>query len=299
MTPPTASIRQRLLNLAHARGEEFQHLLMRYGNERFLARLAASPHADAFVVKGAILFSLWAGEPHRATRDLDLLGSGSAALARLEAIFRELCQATTVETDGLIFDARSVVVARIKEEDEYEGVRITLVARLGVAKIPLQVDVGFGDAITPRPVTTTFPTLLPMPAPTLLAYPRATVVAEKFHAMATLGLPNSRMKDFFDVWLLARTYEFDGAELRSAIEATFERRGSLLPRGLPLALTATFSSDGAKRTQWKAFLGRARPNVIPPAFDAVVAEIATFVGPMIGTEAAPARWLPGGPWVAS
>lgn len=295
----SASVKQRLLNIARERKEEFQHLLTRYGNERLLARLAASEHARDFVVKGATLFTLWAGEPHRATRDLDLLGFGPASLERIAKVFRDLCSVAG-EDDGLLFEPASVQASRIREEQEYEGVRVEMLALLGGARISLQIDVGFGDVITPAPVEAVFPTLLAMPASRLRAYPRVTVVAEKLHAMVSLGMANSRMKDFFDVWLLAKDFDFDGNELVEAVSATFERRATNIPIEGPLALTTTFSGDPGKLVQWKAFVTRSRPTATPPALPEVVALIEAFLGPVLEAcrtgRQREQHWPAGGPW---
>lgn len=211
-----ASVRQRLLERSRQRGEDFQFILSRYASERLLYRLSVSPHREGFVLKGALLFLLWGGELHRPTRDLDLLGFGDSSVAALEKVFRELC-ATTVEDDGLVFVAESVVAGQIREDQEYGGVRVKLVAMLERAKIPMQVDIGFGDAITPAARWHNYPTLLDAPPPRLRTYPRETVVAEKLEAMVSLGMSNSRMKDFYDVAVLARQFDFDGA--RSAVSS--------------------------------------------------------------------------------
>ena len=223
-----ASVRQRLLNLSRDRKEEFQAVLTRYGLERLTYRLARSPHGDEFVLKGAMLFTLWTGEPHRATWDLDLLGRGTIEVARLAKVFREVCE-VAVDDDGLSFDGKGVRGERIREDLEYEGVRIHLGARLGVARIAIQVDIGFGDAVTPRPQKVTYPALLDFPAAELKAYPREPVVAEKFQAMVELGMANTRLKDFFDLWAIANTFEFDGETLAEAFARTFDRRDTALP----------------------------------------------------------------------
>jgi predicted nucleotidyltransferase component of viral defense system len=205
----TASVRARLMNLARQGREDFGEVLSRYARERLLYRLSASDYRERFVLKGALLFSYWAGAPHRPTRDLDLLGRGEPDMALLEEAFRDICRAE-VEPDGLAFLEDSVRGERIKEEEEYEGVRLRLTAALGNARIPLQVDVGFGDAVVPAPEEVAFPTLLGMPAPQLKAYRRETVVAEKFEAMVKLGMLNSRMKDFYDVWELSQKIRLRG-----------------------------------------------------------------------------------------
>jgi predicted nucleotidyltransferase component of viral defense system len=208
------------MNKAKDRGEDFQYILTRYVLERFLYRLSQSSLGNTFVLKGALLFQFWTKTPHRATRDADLLAQGAPSVDRFVEIFANLCN-EKVADDGLIFLTASVQGEQIKAEDEYQGIRITAEARLGSARIPLQIDIGFGDAITPGPAEIEYPTLLDFPAPKLLAYNRETVVAEKFQAMVFLGMANSRMKDFFDVWTLAREFSFDGQALSQAIAATF------------------------------------------------------------------------------
>ncbi|MCK6536828.1 MAG: nucleotidyl transferase AbiEii/AbiGii toxin family protein [Polyangiaceae bacterium] len=293
------SVRDRLLKLSKERGEEFNFVLIRYGLERFLYRLTQSAHAPEFILKGAMMFTVWSEHPHRATKDLDLLGYGAPNLQRLADVFRGVC-ATEVEDDGVVFDPRTVSANRIKEDAEYEGVRITLVGKLGTAKLKLQVDVGFGDAVTPEPEMVEFPTLLPGSAPRVRAYPREAVVAEKLHAMVNLGMTNTRMKDFFDLWFLCRTFGFEGQSLRKAIRATFEGRGTQLPVEAPLALTATFASDPTKQTQWQAFLSRSRVTDNSVTLPEVVSVIGPFLLPELERAASgstePSRWEPGGPW---
>jgi len=296
-----ASVRQRLLDLSRERGEEFQSVLTRYGMERLLVRLSLSPHGGEFVLKGAMLFTLWTRKPHRATRDLDLLGRGTVDIARLEGVFREIC-GVAAPADGVLFDATSVRGTRIREDMEYEGVRLRLDARLGQARIAIQVDVGFGDAVTPRARRVSFPTLLDLPAPVVRVYPRETVVAEKFHAIVALGIANTRMKDFFDLWSLAREFEFDGRTLSRAIEATFARRRTPLPAGTPLGLSESFARDPGKATQWTAFVRKGRLLADPPGLPGVVGVVRTFVLPPAAALAAGepfARvWTAGGPWAA-
>lgn len=232
----TASVRQRLLNLSRARGEDFNLVLTRYALERFMYRLSRSSHGQKFVLKGAMLFPLWGGDARRPTRDLDLLGRGQNDVPSLEQTFREVLK-TDVEPDGIMFLPESVRGERIREDEEYEGVRLRFEARLGAARVSVQVDVGFGDVVTPAAEETDYPVLLDFPAPRLLAYPRETAIAEKFEAMVKLGIANTRMKDFRDVWVLSREHSFDGVTLSVAISATFRRRGTSLPDGVPLALT--------------------------------------------------------------
>jgi hypothetical protein len=214
-----ASVRARLLNLAQNKGEDYQRVLGRYAIERFLYRLGHSPYRDKFAIKGATLFTLWTGQTPRPTKDLDLLGWGSSAIRDVETTIRTIC--SIPGNDGILFDAESVDGERIKEEDEYEGVRVIFRADLAGAKIPMQVDIGFGDAVYPEPEFATFPVLLPMDAPLIRAYPREASIAEKFNAMVTLDIRNSRMKDFYDIWFMANTWSFDMSSLRGAILASF------------------------------------------------------------------------------
>jgi Nucleotidyl transferase AbiEii toxin, Type IV TA system len=253
----SASILARLLTLAKQRGDNYHLLLNRFGMERLLARVSTSAHADRFLLKGALLFALWYDTPHRPTKDADLLGFGPHDEASLIATFRDI--ASMDLGDGIVFDADSVKADAIREDNTYGGTRITLVARIGSARCALQIDVGFGDAVTPGPQTVAYPTLLgDFPAPMLRVYPVYTVIAEKYQAMVMLGQANSRMKDFFDLAVIARRTELDGATLAAAIAATFGRRRTALPTGRPLALTKQFSEDAAKLRQWQAFLNKNR-----------------------------------------
>jgi predicted nucleotidyltransferase component of viral defense system len=292
-----ASVRDRLLKLAKQNGEDFTYVLTRYALERLLARLAASKHREAFLLKGAMLFRVWSTATHRPTKDLDLLGSGSPDLGRLAAVFVDICEAV-VDDDGVVMDPKSVRAGRIKEDADYEGVRVNMVARIGTARLDLQVDVGFGDAVSPGVVEVDYPTLLGAPPPRLRAYPREAVVAEKLQAMVHLGIANSRMKDFFDVWFLARTYAFDGNLLSTAIRATFERRGTALPAEPPVAFTDLFHQDATKKAQWRAFMARSR--LTNAALESVVADLAAFLEPPLAAARAAAAfdadWVPLGPW---
>lgn len=266
------------MNFSRQHGEDFQLVLTRYGLERLLYRLSQSQHAEQFILKGAALFQLWTGQPHRATRDLDLLGQGNSSPEQLQQVFQTICS-LTVDEDGLAFPDNAVHAERIKEDDEYEGVRLRIDARLGNARIPLQIDVGFGDAVTPQPQSATYPTLLDFPAPELRMYSRETVVAEKYQAMVQLGMANSRMKDFYDVWMLARQFEFDGLQLNAAIRATFQRRGTELPSATPLPLTAEFSTDRHKAIQWNAFVNKGRLLESPPSLAVIASQLESFLMP--------------------
>jgi hypothetical protein len=254
-----ASVRARLMNVAKLNNEAFDLVLVRFAIERLLYRLSQSNYRDRFVVKGAMMFQVWSNLSHRPTRDLDLLGTGEPDIDRFVEIFRVLC-VQEVENDGLVFVADSVSGTKMKEDQEYEGIRLKFEALLGSTRIPVQVDVGFGDAITPKSQLITFPTVLELPAPQLESYPRETVVAEKFQAMVMLGIANSRMKDFFDLFTLCTQFEFDGELVCRAIKATFERRKTSIPTTRPLALTTEFSEDKHKSVQWNAFLRKSNLN---------------------------------------
>ncbi len=253
----SASILARLLTLAKQRGDDYSLLLNRFAMERLLARVSTSPYAERFLLKGALLFALWYDAPHRPTRDADLLGFGPDDEANLIATFRDI--AAMDLGDGIVFDPESVQAQAIREDNTYGGTRITLVSRIGSARCALQIDVGFGDAVTPGPQTVAYPTLLnDFKAPTLRVYPVYTVIAEKYQAMVMLGQANSRLKDFFDLAVIARRTELDCATLAAAITATFARRQTALPTQRPLALTKQFSGDAAKLRQWQAFLNKNR-----------------------------------------
>lgn len=221
----SASVREKLRNIARQRNADFGLVLVKYGLERILFRLSRSAYHDVFVLKGALLFELWTRQQYRPTRDADFLARGENSPERFFRIFRELCSVET-EPDGLRFDPDTVTAERIAEDADYEGVRVSFTAYLERAKIPIQIDIGFGDAVTPPPVENNYPTLLGSTAPRLLTYPRKTVVAEKLEAMVKLGIANSRMKDFYDMEVLSRTFSFGGKSLREAIHNTFERRGT-------------------------------------------------------------------------
>jgi hypothetical protein len=255
-----ASVRQRLLNLAQAQKEDFNLVLTRYGIERLLYRLERSAAGERFILKGAMLFVLWSDTPHRATKDVDLLCRGDNSIAEIEAVFRSVCQVDVVP-DGLEFDPVTVTGEVIKAEREYPGVRIRLTAFIAgtPTRINLQIDVGFGDIVTPAPQLMSLPTLLAdLPAPQLYAYNRETVIAEKFEAMVLLGIGNTRMKDFYDLWYLSQHFAFEGSLLSRAIAATFDRRRTAIPIDPPLALTSEFADDATKQRQWVVFVKKGR-----------------------------------------
>lgn len=260
MSSSAASIRARLLNVAKAQGVDFNQVLVRFALERILYRLMQSPHADRFLLKGALLFTLWYDMPHRATRDADLLGFGASDLESVAQVFREI--AAVAVDDGIVFDPASVSVEEIRKEAGYGGVRVVIAGKLAKARCKTQIDVGFGDAVTPAPVDAIYPVLLDdMPAPRLRTYPTYTVVAEKLHAIALLGMTNSRVKDYFDLSVLLQRETFDADLLAQAIKATFERRGMAVPAELPVGLTDEFAHDASRQALWQAFV---RKNELDP-----------------------------------
>jgi predicted nucleotidyltransferase component of viral defense system len=289
-----ASVRARLLDRARAERSDFQILLTRYALERLLYRLSVSVHRDRFILKGAMLFVTWVAGPFRPTRDLDLLGSGDNSAEAIAETFRVICAQSVVD-DGVVFDVAALEAAPIREELEYGGVRVRTTATIAGARIPIQVDIGFGDAVTPAPVEIEYPALLDAPAPHLRAYPVETVVAEKFEALVTLGMANSRLKDFYDLWLIARTFEFRRTALVEAVRRTFERRGTAAPADLPVGLTDEFAAAWA--TQWRAFLGREHMATAPDAFAAIITDLRAFLMPLVTRDLVEEQsWSLGGPW---
>jgi hypothetical protein len=295
-----ASVRARLLNKARAEKLDFNLLITRYALERMLYRLSISEQRGQFLLKGALLFDIWFDVPHRPTHDADLLGFGSTEIPHLEKLFREVSQ-IAVE-DGIAFQADTVKAAEIRKEANYAGVRVTLLGLLDNARCSVQIDIGFGDAVTPAPENVQYPVILDdMPQPQLRVYPRYTVVAEKLEAMVKLGILNSRMKDYFDLWVLSRHSDFDGTVLAQAIRATFERRGTAIPSGAPLGLTDEFGLDEQKTKQWQAFL---RKNALEPmALAAVIEALRGFLLPALSALSAGEdyrrQWRAGVRWDAA
>ena len=295
-----ASIRQRLKNLSRSQSVPFQEILQRYAIERFLLRLSQSEHAAIFILKGAQMLVAWGGPRTRPTMDIDVLGYTDNDLANLEAIVRSVCDAANCEADGLAYDTSSVKAIRIKEDAEYEGVRVTFTGHLDNVRIPMQIDVGFNDVVTPAPEPVAYPSLLGMQEPQLRGYNRDTLVAEKVEAMVKLGELNSRMKDFFDIWSLSRSFQFSLEPLASAIDATCQRRGTTVT-GVPAILRPDSPAIGDKQTQWSAFLRKSRIEDTPSDFSEIAAAIAAFLAPPISylsANAPPAVtiWAPPGPW---
>lgn len=253
MSDIAASVRARLLNVAKAQHVDFNQVLVRFALERILYRLSQSEHADRFLLKGALLFTLWYDMPHRATRDADLLGFGASDLDSVTRTFRGIAGVTV--DDGIVFDPASVVAEEIRKDAGYGGARVLISGELAKAGCKTQIDIGFGDAVTPAPVDAIYPVLLAdLPAPRIRTYPVYTVVAEKLHAIALLGMTNSRMKDYFDLSVLLERETLDIDLLAQAIHATFERRGMAVPTYLPIGLADEFSHDASRQALWQAFL---------------------------------------------
>lgn len=283
MSQVAASVRARLLNVAKAQGSDFNQVLVRFALERMLYRLAESAHADRFLLKGALLFTLWYDMPHRATRDADLLGLGASDRESVAQRFREI--AAVAVDDGIVFDPASVAVEDIRKEAGYGGVRVLVTGELAKARCKVQIDIGFGDAVTPGPLEAVYPVLLDdLPAPRLQVYPVYTVVAEKLHAIALLGMANSRLKDYFDMSVLLTRETLDISLLAQAIKATFERRGMAVPTESPIGLTEEFAQDASRQAMWLSFLKKNELDAEPLV--AVVGKLHLALAPALKRAAA-------------
>jgi hypothetical protein len=287
-----------LLQVAKSSNRPFQEVVEYYAMERFLYRLSVSKHADKFVLKGALMLAAWGAAATRPTRDIDLLGYLPNRVDELVSVIRDLCS-QDVEPDALLFNAESVAGLAIKEDADYEGVRVTFQGSLQNMRIPMQIDVGFGDTVFPVPTMIDYPTILNHAVPHLRGYSRETTVAEKFEAMVKLGLFNSRMKDFYDIWLLSRQFAFDGPSLATALEKTFAHRGTPITAE-PTAFSRAFAADASKVTQWRGFLSRSRLQNAPAELAEVTAAIAGFLSPpalaIQDGQAFSQVWPAGGPW---
>jgi hypothetical protein len=296
-----ASVRDRLLNVMTEKGLDYNVLLTRYAIERLLFRLAASKYRTQFILKGAMLFTAWQHIPHRVTKDVDLLGFGDSSPEALKAVFAEIC-AEPVADDGVVFEPASVQAEPIRAEEIYVGVRVTLRGMLGSARLHVQVDVGYGDGFAVKPVLLQIPSLIGMPAPEVRAYRMETSMAEKFEAAATLGLLNTRLKDYFDLWHLAKGFAFEGRAVSESIRATFERRAKALPATVPVGFTEEFWSDPRRQAMWVAFCKKSVRTKPFPALKDVVTFVATFIVPPALAagrgETFDSNWQPGGPWLS-
>ena len=294
-----ASARQRLLNLSKKQGEDFNLTLTRYAIERFLYRLAASDYADRFVLKGASLLFVWTGQLHRPTRDIDLLGYGESSPEAIGLMFAEICM-LEVEPDGMYFDAESIQLKEIKETQEYPGIRVILTGYLGSARIRTQIDIGFGDAVRPAAQRVEYPGMLDFPTPKVAAYSKEAVIAEKCETMIDRGALNSRMKDFYDVWMMSHQFSFEGILLTAAFKTTFTRRKTPFPTDDPIALTVEYGLSLNARKQWRAFISRSGLSGEEIDFEDVIAWLREFLLPplqAIKRNAAFARvWRVGEGW---
>ncbi|MBE1426530.1 hypothetical protein H4684_003196 [Desulfomicrobium macestii] len=292
----SASVRQRLLNRAHHDDRPFNELLQYYAMERFLYRLSRSAHADRFVLKGALMLRVWRSPQFRPTMDIDMLGRTNREDALILRQVRDIMM-MDVGMDGLSFDTDSLRTERITEDAEYEGIRVRFLGSLGTARINMQIDIGFGDIVHPGPEMAEMPTMLDFPAPRLLCYSRESAIAEKFEAMVSLGALNSRMKDFYDIWLLSRQFDFIGKNLAEAIRLTFKQRDTVLPGDIE-----AFSRDFAevKQTQWMAFRKRLEQEHVPVLFQEVTRALAIFLMPIATSiseqSETPETWTASGPW---
>lgn len=294
----SASVLAKLKSKAREDGVEFQQMLTRYGLERMLYRLSQSAHARSFLLKGAMLFNLWFDMPHRPTTDVDMLGYGDPGLDTLAEIFKKVCEIAC--EDGVAFDPGTVKAEEIRKDANYEGVRVTFLGFIDKVRCPIQVDVGYGDAVTPEALDVEYPVLLSdLPRPSLRAYPKDTVVAEKTEAIVKLAMANTRLKDYFDLWILSQYASFDGRILASALAETFGRRKTTVEAS-PIGLSDDFANDGLKVRQWDAFIKKNRLQA--PVLPEVVRGLRQFLQPMLASidnaEAFSGHWPRGGPWQA-
>lgn len=293
-----ASVHQRLLDKARASSRPFNELLQYFAIERFIYRLSESPHADRFILKGALMFPAWSGSTSRPTMDIDLLGKIDNRLEAIVSVMKDVC-GMDVEADGMSFNAKTVTAARITEDADYEGMRVRIQGSLGKARVSLQIDIGFGDVIVPGPGRVAYPTLLDFPAPELNGYTMESTIAEKFQTMVKLGVLNGRMKDFYDIWMLSRMFDFRGVTLAEAIRAAFEQRGTRLD-AVPVLFRAIVREEEGKQIQWRGFIRKTKLTEAPDDFKEVVDRLADFLSPIAGTlekgKSFGKQWKAPGPW---
>ena len=300
MTPNlAASVHQRLLNHARATGRPFNDILQRFALERFLYRMGRSPYASQFVLKGALMLTAWQVPYPRPTRDIDLLGRMENSVGQVVSAVEAICR-EPVTDDGLRYETEGIVGQRITETASYSGVRLRFAAYLGKARIPMRIDIGFGDPLVPGPSPVRLPTILDFPPPEVQGYSRESAIAEKYQIMVYLGQINSRMKDFYDIWSLATHFPFEGPTLAQAISETFESRGTPLSLH-PVAFSDVFAQDGEKQVQWKAFRRRLGMEEMPAGLQEAVQMIAAFLYPvteaLVEGQAFQQRWEPGRRWL--
>lgn len=272
----SASIRAKLQNNARETNRPFAEVLQYYGIERFLYRVSTSKHSGVFILKGALLFTAWQIEDRRTTLDIDLLARFDNKVESIENLIVEICK-TNVISDGLVFDPASVKGERIKEDADYEGVRVKFTGFLERARIRMQIDIAFGDSVYPRPKMIQYPVILDLPHPKLKGYPGESVISEKFEAMIKLGVLNSRMKDFYDIWLMIRQFDFDGVKVADALRKTFIKRKTSLPQKKPLLAEEFYDETSDKQKMWVAFLNKNNATHVPQVLATVVHEIEGFL----------------------
>jgi hypothetical protein len=266
-----ASVRALLQNKAKETNRPFAEVLQYYGMERFLYRLSRSKHADSFVLKGALLFTVWQIPERRTTLDIDFLARYDNQVASIAAVMKDVCNVSVVP-DGLVFDSENIQGRKIKENADYEGARLKFPGFLECSRIPMQIDVGFGDIVYPRTKVIDYPVILDSPRPRLTGYPAESVISEKFEAMVKLGLLNSRMKDFYDIWLMMRHFDFSGSNLAGALRRTFKHRQTALPKAKPLFAEEIYDAKSDRQILWNAFLRRGDIKHVPEKL-AIIAKI--------------------------
>lgn len=274
------SIRFKLLRISKERGETFDRILTLYGIERFLYRLSKSKWKDKFILKGAMLFMIWQKIPHRPTKDVDFLGLVKNSIQNIQDIFTHICQIDVID-DGINFDPDSINCQNIQEANKYIGIRVKLNGILAKARIRIQFDIGFGDMIVPPPQSVELNSMLSFPCPNILTYSVYSVIAEKFHAMVKLGIANSRIKDFYDIWIILKNVNFSGAVLLESVIQTFNKRGDKFPKDVPFALTQSFANDQLKQKQWLAFIKKNKLSTDGYEFQFVIKDIRRLFSPMI------------------
>ncbi len=294
-----ASIRAQLQNKARESNRPFSEVLQYYGIERFLYRVSQSKYADKFILKGALMFTVWHVPERRATLDIDFSAQYDNQIFSIEKMMKDICKIDVI-SDGIIFDSNGVKGQRIKEDADYEGVRVKFVGVLERSRIPMQIDLGFGDSIYPKPKIIEYPVILDFPKPKLKGYPAESVISEKFEAMIKLGLLNSRMKDFYDIWLMMRQFNFDGLRLAEALKRTFKQRKTFLPQCKPLFAGEIYDEKSDRQTLWRAFLKKVDIKYVPEKLNIIAREIEKFlIKPLIAinkNEKFNAKWKVSGPW---
>jgi len=293
-----ASVHRRLLDTAKKSGRPFNELLQYYTIERFIFRLAQSPFEKTYILKGALMFFAWNTKLPRPTKDVDLLGKIDNSLDVIIDSMKKICQQKVVP-DGIFFNPETISATRIIEDVEYDGIRVRIPGNLGTIRLSVQIDVGFGDVIVPNATKFTYPTILDFPAPKIRGYSKESIISEKFHAMVKLGVLNSRMKDFYDIWLLSQKFDFKAQTLSKAFKKTFENRKTKIISN-PVVFQESFLSDKGKQNQWQAFIQRTKITNTPKSFTKVIGALKTFISPVTSSLAEikifQKIWKAPGPW---